>query len=230
MVSRLIADYMRQGSVKGAFASGGVTGALTGMLEEGLFPQIYDVQSFDDEAALSLKRNPNHIEMSAAEYGNPDRPDAVANRLDLMILSATEIDREFNVNSLTGTDGRILGALGGAPDTAEGADLTMIVMPSMRGRIPTVHTRVDTLCTPGRFVDLLVTERGICVNPGRRDLERRLRDAGMETIPIDDLRDRVYRITGVPQSIKKGSSAVGVVESRRGETLDRIFTVGADTL
>ena len=222
LVSRLAADYMRQHSIKGEFASGGVTGALTSMLAEGLFSKLYDVQSFDDQAAISLGVNPNHVEMSASEYANPDRVDCIAHRLDVMVLSATEIDHDFNVNSLTGANGRILGALGGAPDTAAGAGLTMVVLPTMRGRIPTVNPSVNTVCTPGSAVDVLVTERGICVNPRREDLLGKLRDAGIETIPIPTLTDLVYGTTGVPTRREKGNQTVAVVESRDGKILDTI--------
>lgn len=228
LVSRLTAGYMREQGIAGGFASGGVTGALVRLLEEGLFGRLYDVQSFDDDAALSLGSNPNHVEMSAAEYASPDRPDCVAHRLNVMVLSATEIDHEFNVNSLTGTDGRILGALGGAPDTAEGAGLTVVVLPSMRGRIPTVNPRVRTTCTPGPTVDVLVTERGICVSPRREDLARSPHDAGVQTIPIRTLTDRVHRITGTPRVPTKDPRTVALVESRRGVVLDTIGVIGRD--
>ena len=225
LVSRATADYMKGHAIRGGFASGGVTAALTGMLEEGLFDRLYDVQSFDDSAAVSLGRNANHVEMSASEYANPLRENCIAHQLDVMVLSATEIDHDFNVNSLTGTNGRILGALGGAPDTAEGASLTVVVVPSMRGRIPTVNPRVNTICTPGATVDVLVTERGICVNPRREDLLGRLRDAGVATMPIQKLTDFVYGITGVPKTPVKGPRTIAVVEARRGGVLATIAEI-----
>lgn len=59
-------------------------------------------------------------------------------------LSALEIDTDFNVNVLTGSDGVIRGAIGGHPDTAESASLAVIVAPLVRGRIPTVVEHVGT--------------------------------------------------------------------------------------
>ena len=121
-----------------------------------------------------------------------------------MILSATEIDRDFNVNSITGTNGRILGALGGAPDTAYGSRLTVVVMPSFRGRIPTVSERVRTVCTPGTTVDALVTERGLAVNPRCEDLLHRLKNSSLPLISMDDLIGRVYQLTGKPDLPEEG--------------------------
>jgi citrate lyase subunit alpha/citrate CoA-transferase len=226
LVSEGVADLMRSRGICGGFASGGATGTLASLLEEGLFQKLYDVQSFDDEAALSLEQNPNHREMSASLYANPDHPDCIAHKLDLMILSATEVDCDFNINSITGSDGRILGALGGAPDTAAGSSLTMAVLPSFRGRIPTIRRRVNTICTPGKDVDLIVTERGFCVNPIRKDLQKSLVDGGFTPLKPEDLMSMVHRITGAPEYPEKGDAVAGIVEYRDGSLLDRIYRRG----
>jgi len=220
LVSSLLKDYMKDTGIIGSFASGGATGNLVDMCREGLFKTLWDVQSFDDRAALSLEENPFHKEMCASQYASPEHPHCIAQELDVMILSATEIDRNFHVNSITGTNGRILGALGGAPDTAEGADLTIVVMPSFRGRIPTVNTRVRTVCTPGETVDVLITERGIAVNPRREDLLKQLVDFKLKIVPIEDLIHKIYSLTGVPDFPDEGSRICGVVEYRDGTILD----------
>ncbi|MDT8297426.1 MAG: citrate lyase subunit alpha, partial [Spirochaetaceae bacterium] len=225
LVSRMLSSYMEQNGITALFASGGITGGLVDILESGLVKELLDVQSFDDQASRSLGSNPRHKEISASQYAGPSMEDCVAHRLDIMVLSGTEIDEDFNLNSLTGTNGRILGALGGGPDTAEGANLTVAVMPTMRGRIPTINTRVNTVCTPGEFVDAVVTERGICINPRRTDLEKRLRNAGITTRSITDLRAEVHQITGVPAYPEKNGRVVGIVETRRGDKLDTISLI-----
>ena len=227
-VATEMAVFMRSQGIRGSFVSGGVTGALVGLLREGLVEALYDVQSFDDMAAVSLGSDPRHHEMSASEYASPFYDGCIAHRLDVMVLSATEIDTDFQVNSITGTDGRVLGALGGAPDTAQGAALTVVAMPSFRGRIPTVGRRVHTVCTPGCTVDLLVTERGICVNPRRSELEILLRRAGLPTLPIRELADRVESITGVPRLPVSGPGTArdrvtGIVEYRDGSVIDCLW-------
>lgn len=222
LVSRLLKEYMRDKAILGSFVSGGATGDLVEMLKEGLFETLWDVQSFDDEAAQSLGENYFHREMSASFYASPDNPGCLAHKLDTMILSATEIDLDFNVNSITGTNGRILGALGGAPDTAAGSDLTIVVMPSFRGRIPTVNTEVQTVCTPGTTIDVLVTERGIAVNPKREDLLRQLSDYGIPLISIGDIQNKVSQLTGIPNLPERGEKIAAVIEYRDGSVLDCI--------
>ncbi|MBI9102408.1 MAG: citrate lyase subunit alpha [Spirochaetales bacterium] len=222
LVTGMVADYMRRNGIVGSFASGGVTGGLVDLLGEGLFEKLFDVQSFDDAASLSLAENPGHFEMSASLYASPDRPDCIAHKLDVMILSATEVDLDFNLNSITGTDGRILGALGGGPDTAEGAKVTIAVMPSFRGRIPTINQRVNLICTPGKYVDIVITERGVAVNPSRPDLEKQLKSGGIETLPIEKLMNLIYDLTGSPELPRAMGRIVALVEERRGEILDVI--------
>ena len=45
-------------------------------------------------------------------YANPLSKGSVINRLDVAILSALEVDTDFNVNVMTGSDGVIRGASG----------------------------------------------------------------------------------------------------------------------
>lgn len=146
------------------------------MHEEGLIDRILDVQSFDLDAAKSLKNNHFHHQISATYYASHLVATA-AEQLDFVILSALEIDTDFNVNVLTGSDGVIRGAIGGHPDTAESASLAVIVAPLVRGRIPTVVEHVGTVVTPGSVIDVLVTDRGIAVNPNRPDLKEKLENS-----------------------------------------------------
>lgn len=222
--SGMIANLMRERKIAGEFALGGATAPLVSLLEEGLISKLYDVQSFDDTAALSLKQNPNHLEISAFEYAAPNNPSCYANKLDLMILSATEVDCNFNINSITGSNACILGALGGAPDTATGARLTVVVIPSFRGRIPTIRERVHTICTPGKSVDIVITERGICVNKLRPDLRASLEKAGIKVMDIHDLMEKIHLITGKPEYPQKGKRIVGLVEYRDGTIIDKLYS------
>ena len=62
-------------------------------------------------------------------YANPHNKGCVAHQLDIMILSATEIDIDYNINVMTGSTGIIMGARGGHPYIAAGAKLTVVVAP-----------------------------------------------------------------------------------------------------
>ena len=49
------------------------------------------------------------------------------NKLDYVVLSALEIDTDFNVNVITGSDGVLRGAPGGHPDTAAGSNVVLLL-------------------------------------------------------------------------------------------------------
>ena len=111
-VARYLKEYMKENNIKGSFASGGITSTMVEMLQEGYFEALLDVQTFDADAVASIRDNPRHIEMDAEMYADPQAKGNVANELDVMILSATEVDINFNVNVLTASDGVIMGGAG----------------------------------------------------------------------------------------------------------------------
>lgn len=221
-VCKYLKEYMKENNIKGSFAAGGITSTMVEFLEEGYFETLLDIQSFDSRAAESMIKNPAHIEMSASMYANPHTKGCSAHMLDVMILSATEIDVDYNINSLTGSTGMIMGAVGGAPDTAAGAKLTVVVAPTMRKRIPIVTDRVTNIVTPGETVDVLVTERGICVNPRRQDLILLFTEAGIPLKTIEQLREEIEKLTGRPEKADFLENIVGVIEYRDGTVIDII--------
>ncbi|MGF6191302.1 citrate lyase subunit alpha/citrate CoA-transferase [Serratia sp. 509] len=224
-VTRFLEDKMRARGVRAGFALGGITSTMVDLHEKGLIGKLLDVQSFDRAAAMSLARNPNHIEISANQYANFSSKGASVDRLDVVVLSALEIDTGFNVNVLTGSDGVIRGASGGHCDTAAAARLAIIVAPLVRGRIPTLVEQVTTYVTPGSSIDILVTDHGIAVNPARPELAQRLRDAGLQVVTIEWLRERALVLTGEPKPIAFTDNVVAVVRYRDGSVIDVVHQV-----
>jgi citrate lyase subunit alpha / citrate CoA-transferase len=221
-VVRFLRELMIERGVKASFALGGITSQLVRLLEEGLVGTLLDVQSFDADAALSLARNPGHTEMDASYYANPCLAGCAVDALDAVVLSAMEVDLELNVNVITGSDGVIRGASGGHCDTAAGAGLTVVVAPLLRGRLPTLMDSVTTIITPGSSVDLLVTDRGIAVNPRRQELKSLLCAAGLPIREIGDLKRLAESYTGVPRPLEFEDRIVGLVEYRDGTIIDTI--------
>ena len=221
-VIRYLSEYMKENHIIGSFGSGGISSTMVEMLNDRLFAGLLDVQTFDSGAVESIRTNANHIEMDAGTYADPLTKGCVANNLDIMVLSATEVDVNFNVNVLTASNGVIMGALGGHPDTAAGAALAIVVAPLFRKRIPIVVDEVLTVCTPGYSVDVVVTERGIAVNPSNPKLKEELEKAGLPICTIEELRDRAYAITGKPEPPQLSERIVGVVEYRDGTVIDVI--------
>lgn len=215
-----VRKMMEKRQVTGSFALGGITGYMVEMLELGLFKKLIDVQGFDLEAIQSIKNNPDHLEVSAGFYASPFNLGCAVNKLDAVILGATEIDVDFNVNVLTGSDGIIMGGSGGHSDAAAGAKVTIVVANLLRGRLPIIKEKVLTAVTPGETIDVLVTERGVAVNPRRQDLKEKLIAAGLPVKDIQELRRIAESIAGAPKEIITGEKIVAVVEYRDGTIID----------
>lgn len=219
-VAENLKEIMRDKKVTGSFAAGGITGYIVDMFEEGLFRNIFDVQCFDLKAVESYRNNPKHQGMSGSMYGNPHNKGAVVNNLDVMILGATEIDTDFNVNVTTGSDGIIMGGSGGHSDTAAGAKLALVVTNLIKGRLPIIKDKVTTVTTPGESIDVVVTERGIAVNPIRKDLIEKLKAKNLPVMTIKELKDLAENMTGKPEPIEFTDKIVAVVEYRDGTIID----------
>jgi len=223
--TRFMEEKMERLGVKASFALGGITGGLVSLHEKGLVAKLLDTQCFDSEAAASLARNPNHVEISTNVYANPGSKAACCDQLDIVILSALEIDVDFNVNVITGSDGVMRGASGGHCDVAAAANLTIVVAPLLRSRIPTVVKRVTTLLTPGESIDVLVTDHGIAVNPARPEIRERLVNAGLKVVDIEALYARAISLTGTPKPIEFTDRIVGVIRYRDGSVIDVVRQV-----
>lgn len=224
-VAAELKDIMKKEGVVGSFAAGGTTGYIVEMLEEGLFNSILDVQCFDLKAVQSYRDNPKHQAMSASMYANPHNKGAVVNNLDVMILGATEIDIDFNVNVTTGSSGVIMGGSGGHSDTAAGSKLAIVVTNLVKARLPIIKDRVTTVTTPGESIDVLVTERGIAVNPKRNDLIEKLKETNLPIMTIEELKNIAEKMTGKPKAIQSSDEIVAVVEYRDGTVIDVVRKV-----
>ncbi|WML36230.1 citrate lyase subunit alpha [Clostridium sp. OS1-26] len=219
-VAAELKELMKNKGVVGSFAAGGITGYIVDMLKEGLFRNLFDVQCFDLDAVESYRDNPKHQGMSGSMYGNPHNKGAVVNNLDVMILGATEIDTNFNVNVTTGSDGVIMGGSGGHSDTAAGAKLAIVVTNLIKGRLPIIKDRVTTVTTPGESVDVVVTERGIAVNQNRKDLIEKLSNTNLPVMTIEELKELAEKMTGKPEAIETSDEVVAIVEYRDGTVID----------
>lgn len=224
-VCRYLREHMIKNNIKGSFTSGGINSYLLSLFKEGLFESILDIQTFDGSIANAVGTEKGYIEMSSSMYANPHNGSCVAHKLDMMMLSATEIDINFNVNSLTGSHGMIMGAIGGAPDTAAGAKVTLMTVPSIRKRMPIITDKVTNIVTPGETVDILVSDRGTAVNPRRKDLIEIFEKEGIEHRDIKDIYKEIISLTGIPQKIEYTDKIVGIIEYRDGSVIDVIYQI-----
>jgi len=223
--AKFLKEIMLKKQIQGSFGLGGITGYMVDMLREGCFRSLLDVQCFDLKAVESLRNDPRHQEISAMQYASPSAKSAVVDSLDVVILGATEIDTQFNVNVHTDSNGYIMGGSGGHSDTAAGAKLSMIIAPMFRARMPIVTDHVTCISTPGKDIDVLVTQGGIAVNPKNVELKKRLLDAKLPVIDIHELKEKTERITGAPAKRAKGARVVAKVIGREGQLQDEIYGV-----
>lgn len=222
-VAKFLRDKMLKDTIKGDFCLGGITGYMVQMLHEGCFQRILDAQCFDREAIRSLNEDETHIAISGSKYASSADPESYVNELDVVILGATEIDLNFNVNVHTDSYGRIMGGSGGHSDAAEGAKLCIIVAPLMRGRISVIRDKVTTISTPGSCIDVLVTEYGVAVNPRNQELRKKLLEAG---VPVRDMAEQyaiALKLAGKPEPASIGTREIARVVYRDGSVLDRIY-------
>ena len=69
---------------------------------------------------------------------------------------------------------------------------------------------VTTLCGPGELIDVVVTERGIAINPLREDLRNAVKGSKLPIRPLREIQEEVERICGgktiTPKTQRSGSS------------------------
>ena len=221
--ARFLMEIMLEEKIHGGFGLGGITGYMVDMLRAGCFEELRDVQCFDLKAVESIRTDPRHHEISAFEYASPANEHAWVNSLDAVILGATEIDTGFNVNVHTNSSGTIMGGSGGHSDTAAGAKLAMVIAPLFRARQPIITERVSCVSTPGRDIDVFVTQYGIAVNPKNEELRDRLIRAHLPIVSIEELKAKAESLCGVPKALEHGERVVAKVIGRDGNVQDLIY-------
>ena len=223
--AKYLKDIMLKDNIKGSFGLGGITGYMVDMLNAGCFQKLLDVQCFDLKAVESIRTNPNHAEVSAMHYASPNAKSAAVDSLDVVLLGATEIDLDFNVNVHTDSNGSIMGGSGGHSDTSAGAKLAMIIAPLSRARLPIVTNKVQCISTPGKTIDVLVTQRGVAVNPSQTELRKALERAKLPVCDMEELKARAEAICGAPKAVRHGNKVVANVIYRDGTVIDQLYNV-----
>lgn len=221
-----LAEMMRQGNIRARFIRGGSTRILVELLEAGLADYLLDGQAFDLEGVRSLRDHPDrHLATSPFTSYNYHGKGNFASLLDFTVLGATEVDLDFNANVVTHSDGWLLHGLGGWQD-ALFAGCTILTVPSFRDRVPVIRDRVTTLCGPGELIDVVVTERGIAVNPRRTDLLAALRGSALPLRSLAEIKAEVDALCGGPPALPRpGNRVVAAVEWVDGTLLDSVWQV-----
>ncbi len=220
-----VRDMMRKRGIKARFIRGGSTKYLVEMLEEGLTDFILDGQTFDLEGVRSMRENPGHINTSPFTSYNYHGKGNFASMLDAVVLGATEVDLDFNANVVTHSDGRLLHGIGGWQNCLF-SKCTILPIPAVRDRLPVIVDKVTTLVGPGELIDVIVTERGIAINPKRQDLIDATRNSGLPIKPLAQIKDEVERLIGGPPAKPVlGDKDVAVIKWVDGTVIDTVKQV-----
>ncbi len=218
-------EMMIEAGVKARFVRGGSTKYLVEMLEEGLTDYILDGQTFDLDGVRSMRENEGHVNTSPFTSYNWHGKGNFASILDAVVLGATEVDVNFNANVVTHSDGQMLHGIGGWQNCLF-SKCTILPIPAFRDRIPVIVDEVTTLVGPGELIDVIVTERGIAINPLRTDLIEATKDSGLPIRSIQEIKAEIDDlIGGVPQKPKLTDEPIGVVKWVDGTVLDTIFRI-----
>jgi citrate lyase subunit alpha / citrate CoA-transferase len=222
------ANILREKSIKAGFVRGGSNKYLVQMLEEGLTDYILDGQTFDMEGIRSIRENPGHITTSPFTSYNYHGKGNFSSMLDVAILGATEVDINFNANVVTHSDGYLLHGIGGWQNCLF-SKCTILPVPLFRDRIPVIKDEVTTLCGPGELIDVIVTERGIAINPLRTDLLDKFRhqtsDPGLPIKTIRELKKEAEDICGIPDKPNFTDDIVAVVKWVDGTVIDSVWKI-----
>ncbi len=220
-------NMMKEAGIKARFIRGGSTRYLVEMLEEGLTDYILDGQTFDLEGVRSMRENPHHQDTSPFTSYNFHGKGCFASMLDAVVLGATEVDLAFNANVVTHSDGRLLHGIGGWQNCLAGRCVILLI-PSMRNRIPVIVDRVTTLCGPGELIDVVVTERGIAINPRRTDLIEVVKGSNLPIRTLGDIKTEVDAMCGGPPAPPKfGEKIVAAIKWVDGTVIDCVRQVDA---
>jgi len=223
-VGEFFKEIMKRKGIKARFARGGSNKYLVSMLEEGLVEYILDGQTFDLDGVNSMASNPDHVWTSPFTSYNYHGKGNFANLVDVAILGATEVDVNFNANVVTHSDGFLLHGLGGWQNCLF-SKTVILPLPLFRDRIPVIIDNVTTLCGPGELIDVIVTERGIAINPLRNDLIKKVKGSGLPIKGIKELKEEAEMICGKAKKPKFEEEIVAAVKWVDGTIIDVVRKV-----
>jgi citrate lyase subunit alpha/citrate CoA-transferase len=223
-IAVFVHEMLRKKGWKCSFGFGGSTKYMVQMLEEGQMGHILDAQAFDLDAVESVEKNLNHIPYSVFNAYNYHSKGNLTTMMDIMILGATEIDTGFNGNVVTHSDGLLLHGIGGWQNCLHARNV-IIPVPLFRDRIPVIVDKVTTLCGPGELIDVIITERGIAINPRRQDLLDSVRGKGLPLVTIEELKEIAEKICGQPEKAAFDERVVAAIKWVDGTVIDAVHKV-----
>jgi len=220
-IGNYVHQILKEKGWKSKVGFGGSTKYMVQMLEEGTMEHILDAQAFDLGAVESIEKNKNHHQYPVFNAYNYHTKGNLTTMMDIMILGATEVDVNFNANVVSHSDGYLLHGIGGWQNCLHAKNV-ILPIPLFRDRIPVVRDEVTTLVGPGELIDIIVTERGIAINPLRKDLIKKMKNSKLPLKTIKQLKDEAERICGKPKAIEFEEKVVAIIKWVDGTVIDSV--------
>lgn len=217
-------EMLRERNIKARFIRAGSNKYPVKMLEDGYVDYILDGQTFDLEGVRSMRENPGHINTSPFTSYNYHGKGNFSSMVDIAILGATEVDVDFNANVVSHSDGYLLHGIGGWQNCIF-SKCTILPIPLFRDRIPVIVDEVTTICGPGELIDVIVTERGIAINPLRKDLIKKLKGSMLPIKTIQELKAEGEKICGKPAKAKTTDKVIAAIKWVDGTVIDVVRQV-----
>ena len=216
---------MAEKGIRARFIIGGITRLAVELLEEDFTDYLIDGQAFDQVAIENMRENQRHICITPFHSYDFHSKGNQMSFMDVIVLGATEVDVNFNANVATHSDGLMLHGIGGWQNCMF-AKCTILAIPSFRNRVPVIREEVTTICSPGDLVDVVITERGLAINPRREDLIEATKGSGLPIRDIREIKEEVEELCGGPPARPKlGDKVVAVIEWVDGTVLDSVYQV-----
>jgi citrate lyase subunit alpha/citrate CoA-transferase len=218
-IGNYVHQVLKEKGWKSKVGFGGSTKYMVQMLEEGTMEHILDAQAFDLGAVASIAHNKNHHQYPVFNAYNYHTKGNLTTMMDIMILGATEVDVNYNANVVSHSDGYLLHGIGGWQNCLHAKNV-ILPIPLFRDRIPVIRDEVTTICGPGELIDIIVTERGIAINPLRKDLIKKMKNSKLPIKTIKQLKDEAEKICGKPKAVEFEDKIVAVIKWVDGTVID----------
>jgi citrate lyase subunit alpha/citrate CoA-transferase len=85
--------------------------------------------------------------------------------------------------------------------------------------------KVSCRSTPGKDINVVVTQYGVAVNPVFGELRDRLKAGGVKLVNIEELQRMAEKMVGIPKPVRYGNKVVAEIIHRDGVILDRIHNL-----
>ena len=171
-----------------------------------------------------MRENPRHVNTSPFTSYLYHAKGNFAGIVDVVILGATEVDVNYNANVVTHSDGLLLHGIGGWQNCLF-SKTVILPIPLFRDRIPIIRDEVTTICGPGELIDVIVTERGIAINPLRKDLIEKTAGSKLPLKTIEELKEEAEQICGVPEPVELGERVIAAIKWVDGTVIDVVHQV-----